>query len=250
MDYFISGVSTGLIHAVLYNPYDRALYLSVKNSTKFLNKNNWIHPFQGLNQSLFHRTLYGGLYFTVQSIVSKHTNNSLYIGLAGGIVNATILNPISVIKYNCWGHTNMPFIRSVSDLYRIGGLKVFTKGMSSTVVRDIVFCCAYETLRNKKSKSVLDEVYNLGVGITSTILASPFNYMRNIKYATPSNIKCKSDIRILYELIQNRNFNDLRLNWGTLRCGLGMVSGQLFYNTIFGHITLYFGLLHKKQNGC
>lgn len=232
MDYLIAGLGVGLIHAVLYNPYDRALYLSIKNSTKFLDKRNWSHLFQGLNQSLFHRTVSSGLYFSVQSVISGYTNNSLYIGLTGGIINAVTLNPIAVIKYNCWGIKNFNFNQSILDLYKNGGLKVFSKGITPTMIRDVVFCCVYETGRNKKSKNVIDEMYNLGVGIIATVLASPFNYIRNIKYATPSNIRCKSDIRILHELVKNRNFRDLRLGWGTFRCGLGMMTGQFLYNRI------------------
>lgn len=237
MDYLIAGLGAGLIHAVLYNPYDRALYLSIKHSIKFLDRRNWSHPFQGLNSSLFHRTMSGGLYFSVQSIISRYTNNSLYIGLTGGVINAMILNPIAVIKYNCWSMKNFTFKQSILDLYKNNGLKVFSKGMTSTMIRDIVFCCVYEVYRNKKSKNIIDEIYNLGVGITATALASPFNHVRNIKYATPSNIRCKTDVVILYELMKNRNFRDLRLGWGTFRCGLGMMTGQFLYNHILKTIT-------------
>jgi len=246
MDYLIAGLGTGLIHAIVYNPYDRALYLSVKDSRKFLDKNNWTKPFQGLGQSLTHRTLSSGLYFSIQSIISKHTNNPLTIGLVGGVTNAILLNQISVVKYNCWGKNNINFAQSISELYKNGGVRVFGKGMFSTVVRDVVFCCVYETMRNKKSVTpvlsnsdlkpkktglniIKDEVYNLGVGVTATILSSPFNYVRTIKYATPSNVKCKSDIRILFDLVKNRNFKDLRIGWGTFRCGMGMVTGQFFF---------------------
>lgn len=90
----------------------------------------------------------------------------------------------------------------------------------------------YETNRIKKSQSISDEIYNLGVGVTATILSSLFNYVRNIKYATPSDIKCKSNFRIIYELVKNRNFKDLRIGWVTFQCGMGMVTGQLLYNNI------------------
>lgn len=237
MNYLIAGLGAGLVHAILYNPYDRALYLSIKNSTSFLNKSNWIQPFQGLNQSIFHRTLGSGLYFSVQSAIGKFTNNSLYIGLIGGIINALTLNPIAVIKYNCWGNYKLTFGQSTKNLYSNGGFKVFSKGMSSTMIRDIIFCSVYEKMRNKKSKNIFDELHNLSVGIAATVFASPFNYVRNIKYSTPPNVKCKNDIKILCELISNRNFRDLRLGWGTFRCGLGMVTGQLLYNNILRAIT-------------
>jgi hypothetical protein len=255
MDYLLAGFGTGLIQAIIYNPPDRALYLTLKKtinvneqcSTKFLHRSNWTKPFQGLKQSLLHRTLNGGLYFSIQSMMSRHTDNSLYIGLVSGTTNAVLLNQISVIKYNCWNTSHktrngndLTFFESMKNLYKDGGFKIFTKGMSSTVLRDIIFCTMYETCRKKNSPAytitIYDEMYNLGIGVFATILSSPFNYMRNIKYATPSNVKCKSNFRLLCDLIKNKNYGDLRLGWGTLRCGMGMVSGQLIYGKILSFL--------------
>lgn len=240
MEYLLAGFSTGLVQAIIYNPPDRALYLTLKKtidpntkySTSFLHWSNWTKPFQGLKQSLFHRTLNGGLYFSIQSVMSKHTDNNLYIGLVSGTTNAILLNQVSVIKYNCWGN-NHTFFESMKNLYKNGGYKIFTKGMSSTILRDIIFCTVYETCRKKNSPkyttTIYDEIYNIGVGVSATVLSSPFNYIRNIKYATPSNEKCKSNYKLLRDLIRNKNYSDLRLSWGTLRCGMGMVTGQILY---------------------
>jgi hypothetical protein len=248
MEHFAAGLGTGLAHAVLYNPYDRALYLSVKNKTKFLDKQNHRHPFQGLHQSLFHRTVSNGLYFSIQSMMQQRTDNPLYIGLVGGVTIGTTLNPISVIKYNCWGKTDYTFSKSAKDLYTNGGLKIFSKGMISTVTRDVVYCCIYERWRKRNSNRFLDQVYNLGISVTATIFSSPFNYVRNVKYATPSNVKVDNDFKILYMLYKNKNYEDLRLGWGTLRCGLGMVTGQIIYGWMFNKITENSKKSHSLKN--
>lgn len=229
MEYLYAGIGTGFIQAVIYNPYDKALFLSIDKSRNFFDKHNWINPFRGLTQSIFHRTLTGGIYFSIQSALNEHTNNSLTIGLVGGMANAVLLNHISVIKYNCW-EKKITFTESISDLYKHGGFKIFKKGMSATITRDMVFCSVYEICRNKNNGTLLDEIYNLGVGITASILSSPFNYVRNVKYATPPHTVCRSDMDILKSI--SVNYRSLRIGWGTVRCSMGMVTGQFIYNRL------------------
>lgn len=58
---FLSGLTAGVAQAGLFNPFDRALYLSVKNHTPFLRRENFQTPYQGFFQSVGHRALSGGL---------------------------------------------------------------------------------------------------------------------------------------------------------------------------------------------
>lgn len=49
------GVFSGFVQASMFNPWDRALYLSVKNNRKFLDKQNFVNPFAGVFQTLAQR---------------------------------------------------------------------------------------------------------------------------------------------------------------------------------------------------
>ena len=43
----VAGTTVGVLQAVLFNPWDRALYLSVKEKRPFLHRANFTQPFQG-----------------------------------------------------------------------------------------------------------------------------------------------------------------------------------------------------------
>ena len=59
----LGGLVSGTASAVLFNPWDRALYLSVVHKRRFLSLSNWKQPFQGFHQAAVQRVLSGGLYF-------------------------------------------------------------------------------------------------------------------------------------------------------------------------------------------
>ena len=56
-----AGLSSGVIQAGLLNPWDRALYLSVKDSTAFLSRANWNAPYHGFSQAVVGRAISGAL---------------------------------------------------------------------------------------------------------------------------------------------------------------------------------------------
>lgn len=55
----ISGLICGLFQAGLFNPWDRALYLSVRDRRHFLHPTNFKNPFHGFWQAIVHRTISG-----------------------------------------------------------------------------------------------------------------------------------------------------------------------------------------------
>jgi hypothetical protein len=65
---FICGIGAGVIQAGIFNPYDRALYLSVKDHRAFLHIENWKSPYSGFFQSIGSRALSGGIYFPVEHL--------------------------------------------------------------------------------------------------------------------------------------------------------------------------------------
>ena len=53
----LCGLAAGVAQAGVFNPDDRALYLSIKDSRPFLSKENWTRPYSGFIQSLGGRAL-------------------------------------------------------------------------------------------------------------------------------------------------------------------------------------------------
>jgi hypothetical protein len=64
---FLCGIASGVIQAGLFNPWDRALYLSMSNQMPFWSKENFRNPYLGFFQSVGHRALSGGLYYPLEN---------------------------------------------------------------------------------------------------------------------------------------------------------------------------------------
>ena len=103
------GLTSGLLQATVFNPWDRALYLSVKNNRAFLHKSNFVSPMAGVFQTIIQRTISAGLYFPLEEIFSHllflNISDTKYkpwvIFLAGNLAGATngiLMNPFARIK--------------------------------------------------------------------------------------------------------------------------------------------------------
>lgn len=106
------GIISGLIQAAVFNPWDRALYLSVMNHRPFLRAENFVNPMAGVMQTITQRAISSGLYFPLEDIfsemISKHYNEPdntgmqrtirFVAGLLAGSTNGIVLNPFSSVK--------------------------------------------------------------------------------------------------------------------------------------------------------
>lgn len=104
------GFISGLLQAFLFNPWDRALYLSVKNETPFLRMENFAQPMAGVMQTVVQRAMSSGLYFPLEQITAEalHTETELnqskkswklfIAGTIAGALNGIIMNPFTRIK--------------------------------------------------------------------------------------------------------------------------------------------------------
>ncbi|KAL3940011.1 MAG: hypothetical protein SGBAC_005363 [Bacillariaceae sp.] len=268
----VSGLIAGMTSAGLFNPVDRALYLSVKNEIPFLSKANFISPYSGFLQSVGHRAVSGGLYYPLEQFFLAQMSpspivlltsgagntafNNLLAGTAAGSCNAIIVNPISAVKYKTWGRDNpRSFFVEAADMLRKGGLRPFTNGMLPTVLRDLVFGGCYTVIRFELqyrfqlSNSDYQWAANMAAAAMATIVSGPFNLARNVQYATRSRNKADSVIEVFVSFygevkelpttlekckrIQNR----LRIGWGTARVAVGMSFGHFVYDRL--HSTYY-----------
>lgn len=260
---FLCGLTAGVIQAGLFNPYDRALYLSVKNQTRFLCWENFQSPYQGFFQSVGHRAISGGLYyplehFFVTRIPTEATLNggspgpfyNFIAGTAAGSVNAIICNPVSAVKYKTWGRdVNRGMVQEALEMLRQGGIRPFCNGLVPTISRDLVFGGTYTFLRFElqyrlQIESDYQWVANFVAAAMATVVSGPFNLARNVQYSTKSRHVADTVREVLAQLahevaerrttyeryihIQNR----LRLGWGTARVALGMSFGHFVYDRL------------------
>lgn len=365
----------------IFNPWDRALYLSVANDRPFLHRLNFASPMNGVFQTIFQRGISAGLYFPLEEIftsylketfqkenISGSTNSNvgtssskvkflpninetgilLCAGLMAGAGNGFIMNPISSIKYHFWGLSGggvgfkggeisgvqidgkkNTFFTVAIDMFRRGGFRPFFVGVNATIGRDVIFGGAFAYLRyelpklslfnpdcsenissstilslrkmsdfffsssilstslasgltvtnteigdssistsmfsssstipqqrqhqeinritasekivNPSSQSKSTFLTDLLSGLVATTLSSPLNYVRNIHYSLPPDVKPDSTLKVLNELwmksMEEKSFMNqlkhlqsrLRLGWGTARVGCGMALASQFY---------------------
>lgn len=262
---FLSGLAAGVAQAGLFNPFDRALYLSVKNHTRFLNPENFKTPYQGFFQSVGHRALSGGLYYPLEQFFISQLpaeaaldpgySGAFYNFLAGtaaGSVNAMVCNPVSAVKYKTWGRdVNRGMVKESLEMLRKGGIRPFCNGLIPTVIRDLVFGGTYTFLRFElQYRLQLGSEYqwasNFMAAALATVMSGPFNLARNVQYATKSRHVADTVKEVLIQFahetsqrptlyektrhVQNR----LRLGWGTARVALGMSFGHFVYDKLVG----------------
>lgn len=262
---FLSGLAAGVAQAGLFNPFDRALYLSVKNRTKFLSAANFQSPYQGFFQSVGHRALSGGLYYPLEqffitqlpadAVMDTSSSGAFYNFLAGtaaGSVNAIVCNPVSAVKYKTWGREeNRGMLKESLEMLRKGGIRPFCNGLVPTVVRDLVFGGTYTFLRFElQYRLQLSSDYqwasNFMAAALATVVSGPFNLARNVQYATKSRHVADTVRDVLRQLVQETWMqptlldklhhvqNRLRIGWGTARVALGMTFGHFVYDKLVG----------------
>lgn len=266
------GLGAGVVQAGLLNPFDRALYLSVKERRAFLHAENFTRPYQGFLQSVGGRALSGGLFFPLESIFQSIYNRSgggnirsgryrddnvaltnFLVGSAAGSVNAIILNPLSAIKYRMWGKEEKErgMIQEAKYMWQRGGASPFFHGLVPTFWRDVVFGSTYTFLRFqlKDSEYTGGEqaqwASNMGAAALATVISGPFNLARNVQFATGSTEARPSISDVIINLfakaaekesmLEQLKYlqNRLRVGWGTFRVAAGMALGQQVYDTLF-----------------
>lgn len=185
-----SGLIAGVANSGLFNPWDRALYLSVKYHRPFLSWENFTAPYQGFSQALVQRAFLGSIYFIAQGELNTYmfpylnqnlglnpTAAQFYVGMAAGSIGGAMTNSISAVKYHTWGKENASFRSSVYDMWTHGGYKPFIKGTTATMTRDMVFGSTYEMLRHlmknqvkKRGSKILIPISPIGNSLIMQVL--------------------------------------------------------------------------------
>jgi len=253
---FSCGLLAGILQAGLFNPIDRALYLSVKEKRPFLSRANFETPYRGFLQSISGRALSSGLFYPLEYFFLSRLPAdagpwaNLLAGTGSGMINALLLNPLTAIKYKIWGRKGpQTMLKESQNMYNKGGIRPFWNGLQPTLYRDIAFGGTYTALRLEIKywfQLTPDQQWmgNLVAAAIATIFSGPFNLARNTQYATKSEELRPSTLKILKELISQTigkpnlidgliHFqNRLRIGWGTARVAIGMTFGQYMYERL------------------
>jgi len=250
-----AGFLAGAAVTALLHPWDRAMYLSIIRQVPFLNPTNWQHPWRGLTQTLVGRAVSSGFYFPLEDRFAAASGSHLIGGQAAGIVLGFALNPLSVVKYQCWGSEGYASFRKIAQAFwRDAGPKAFFRGVGPTMARDAVFGCCF-SLRKLVDDGQEQSAIGFGAAMfcaaAGTIASSPFNYLRNLCYAEPptASIDTLRDKRRFWQqsfgslaadarnagsvlgamrVVQNR----LRIGWGTARVAFGMALTDCIYKRL------------------
>lgn len=208
---FGCGILGGAITAGLFNPWDRALYLSVREQRSFLLIDNFRNPFQGVSASIWFRAIAGGLYYPMESIFDgllpqpHHPLRPFAVGLFAGLTSGALLHPGNVVKFVMWGDDKATFWNTYSQLKR-RGWQSFSIGLRASLMRDMAFGFSFsgsraviidrfqwvdQQIQQQQSPLALipdrctwcEALAATVSGGLAVILTSPFNYARNMQLA-------------------------------------------------------------------
>merc|ERR1712070_447344 len=96
------------------------------------------------------------------------------------------------------------FLKQVRHMYKHAGLRVFTRGMAATGIRDAIFGLVF-SVRKIVSQDKNDNVSRFAVGTlaagVATVCSSPLNFVRNVAYAQSPEVPAMTWRRALRDLV-------------------------------------------------
>lgn len=254
----IAGSITGIIQTFIFNPLDKAMYLTVLKKGSLFEKYKWINPYHGVHNAMFGKMVSYGYFFTLNDNVTKFVDNNMtgfavfakpfVTGIVVGSTTAAVTNPLNVVKFHAWA-TDKKLTHVARSIYSKNGIRPFFNGIIATINRDSLFTTVYSAGHNFSKKSLKFEGSDLFfadffTALCATSLSSPFNYARNIQYKMSHNEKNYTILIVLKDLVNetiefktigqrtHHIITKLNINWGTARVAVGISSGQWLYDMI------------------
>ncbi len=257
----VSGLLTGTFCSGVFNPWDRALYLSVTHKRAFLSWSNFSSPYHGFLQAVTQRAFLGSVYYIAQGELKNNmhpylreqlhlseSTTQFCIGTTAGSINGLLTNWLSAVKYHAWSDKNHTFISSFNDMLSRGRYRTFMKGTFATMLRDTTFGGIYEVTRHlmrtyiPKPKDIsadqngrepqavssqLEFFSNSTAAGIAAIASGPFNYVRSVQYGTPPDKTPPNTWQALKDVWQeskdhiDKKFGKLRFFQERFRVGWG-----------------------------
>ncbi|KAF4699081.1 hypothetical protein FOZ62_025613 [Perkinsus olseni] len=218
------GLNAGLMQSLIFNPYDRALYLTIKHSKdtsgyhrRFLDRRNWPQRpgqyFEGVGPAVLQKAVSFGLYFPMEELflsspLVEQAGGAWLAGTLAGLANGIFTTPFNAVKFSIWRTSQQQYsnpvtaINVLKDIQGREGLRGLFRGCVPTVYRDVTFCLTYATMRHVHSNDPQAGGFlgNMASAIVATALSSPFNWVRLQEYSHPEVSRRTSQwLRILLE---------------------------------------------------
>jgi hypothetical protein len=212
----------------------------------------WTFPFHGIQNAVFNKMMSYGLYYTFLDYFNDYYRNTVQLekdrninmltGASVGIINSLVTNPLNSIKYHAWGKEKQNLRMVAREMYQHGGPRAFTRGLLTTMNRDVTFGIIYQLGRNSAPEEYQGFTANTIAAGAATVFSSPFNYIRNKKYLTCYSHTNPSTEELFMKLYHNIMLHDtwggriqytckrLCIGYGTVRVAFGIAFGQWFYN--------------------
>lgn len=210
----ISGLTTGIFTAILFNPIDKAIYVSTTKNLSILNKEVWSHCFKGTFNTILTRLITSGLYFTFLDKLSA-TYSPFQTAFMTSFACNILTNPIQLIKYHGW-YNNISINESYKFIYKTYGIRGFGIGFPSILLRDICFNYSYLSFKKKD-----EHFHNLSLITLSLVGVSPLNLIKNKKYGSNENLR---------EIFKNFKFHQLGISKSVLRTSVSFYLSQFIYD--------------------
>ena len=219
---FMSGLLTGITSAIIFNPIDKAIYLSTIQNLKITNPYIWKNCFKGSFITISSRMITSGLYFGYLDYFTNNCSNNLQSALLTS-VSCSITNPLQLVKYHSW-FNNLSIHNSFNFIKNNYGYKGFLIGINPLICRDFIFNYLY--ISNKKKD---DDLYNLMVISFSLIVVAPLNFIKNKKYGSNEPLKL---------IFNNFKLKQLGITQGLFRTTISFYFNQSLYNFLSSTISL------------
>ena len=210
----ISGLTTGIMTAIIFNPIDKAIYVSTTKNLSIFNKEVWSKCFKGTINTILTRLITSGLYFTFLDKLSANYS-PIQTALITSFACNLLTNPIQLVKYHSW-FNNISLNDSSKFIYRSYGIRGFGIGFASIFLRDVCFNYSYLSLKKKD-----DHLHNLSIITLSLIGVSPLNLIKNKKYGKNESI---------VEIFKNFKFHQLGISKSVLRTSISFYFSQFLYD--------------------
>jgi hypothetical protein len=209
-----SGITTGILSCIIFNPIDKMIYVSTTKNISILNKELWKDLYKGSSISIATRLITSGLYFSYIDYYEMKIENKLNLAILTSLI-CSITNPLQLLKFNSW-YNNYSIKESYLLLKTTHGIRAPFIGITALIIRDVLFNYLYLTYKQRDN-----HFNNLMVICGSIVIISPINLIKNKKYALNENLK---------SIIKNFRFSQLGISFGVLRMGLGFYVSQFIYD--------------------
>jgi len=212
----IPGLMTGIFSAIIFNPIDKIIFSCCIQNKKLTDRSVWTNLFQGSLNNIIVRLITSGLYFSFIDHYSAINKNKSEIALFTAIVTS-MTNPIQLIKYNSW-YNNTNSTTTINMIHGTYGVRGAMIGIIPLIGRDFIFNYVYLNYKKKDN-----HLYNLGVISCGLVLSSPFNLIKNKKYANNENLR---------SIIANFKFSQLGIGMSICRTCMSFYVSQIIYNQV------------------